>query len=74
MLSYQHGYHAGNFADVHKHAIYALVLAYFATKVAHSLSSGRAIAVVLIPFIFFFVLAICFAVVVAAALIPIMSN
>ena len=26
MLSYQHGYHAGNFADVHKHAIYALVL------------------------------------------------
>lgn len=26
MLSYQHGYHAGNFADVHKHSILCLVL------------------------------------------------
>lgn len=32
MLSYQHGYHAGNFADVHKHAIYALVLDYLLAK------------------------------------------
>ncbi len=26
MLSYQHGFHAGNFADVHKHAIQVLLL------------------------------------------------
>ena len=26
MLSYQHGFHAGNFADVHKHTILALML------------------------------------------------
>jgi 23S rRNA (adenine2030-N6)-methyltransferase len=26
MLSYQHGYHAGNFADVHKHSLLSLVL------------------------------------------------
>ncbi|WP_372742836.1 23S rRNA (adenine(2030)-N(6))-methyltransferase RlmJ [Neptunomonas sp.] len=26
MLSYQHGFHAGNFADVHKHMILALIL------------------------------------------------
>lgn len=32
MLSYQHGYHAGNFADVHKHAIYALTLEYLLAK------------------------------------------
>ena len=28
MLSYQHAFHAGNLADVHKHAILADVLAY----------------------------------------------
>lgn len=32
MLSYQHAYHAGNRADVHKHAILALVLAYMGRK------------------------------------------
>lgn len=32
MLSYQHAYHAGNLADVHKHAVLALVLAYMARK------------------------------------------
>ncbi|TVS02193.1 MAG: 23S rRNA (adenine(2030)-N(6))-methyltransferase RlmJ [Rhodobacteraceae bacterium] len=32
MLSYQHGYHAGNLADVHKHALLAWVLDYMATK------------------------------------------
>ena len=26
MLSYQHGFHAGNFADVHKHMILALIM------------------------------------------------
>ncbi len=32
MLSYQHGYHAGNLADVHKHALLAWVLDYMAAK------------------------------------------
>ena len=32
MLSYQHGYHAGNLADVHKHAVLAWVLAGMAEK------------------------------------------
>ncbi|MDV7341418.1 23S rRNA (adenine(2030)-N(6))-methyltransferase RlmJ [Terasakiella sp. A23] len=30
MLSYQHGYHAGNFADVHKHTALGLVIKHFA--------------------------------------------
>lgn len=32
MLSYQHAYHAGNLADVHKHAILATALDYLARK------------------------------------------
>lgn len=32
MLSYQHGFHAGNFADVHKHLILGLVLEYLVRK------------------------------------------
>ena len=32
MLSYQHGYHAGNLADVHKHASLAWMLAYLVAK------------------------------------------
>ncbi|MEY1661972.1 23S rRNA (adenine(2030)-N(6))-methyltransferase RlmJ [Isoalcanivorax beigongshangi] len=32
MLSYQHGYHAGNAADLHKHAILTLVLQYLRRK------------------------------------------
>lgn len=32
MLSYQHGYHAGNLADVHKHALLAFVLDYLTQK------------------------------------------
>ncbi len=32
MLSYQHSYHAGNLADVHKHATLAWVLAYMTAK------------------------------------------
>jgi len=32
MLSYQHGYHAGNLADVHKHALLAFVLDYLTGK------------------------------------------
>ena len=32
MLSYQHAYHAGNLADVHKHALLAWALAYLTAK------------------------------------------
>ena len=32
MLSYQHGYHAGNLADVHKHAMLASILARMTAK------------------------------------------
>ena len=32
MLSYQHGYHAGNLADVHKHSLLAWMLAYLTRK------------------------------------------
>lgn len=32
MLSYQHGYHAGNLADVHKHAVLATTLNYLTQK------------------------------------------
>lgn len=32
MLSYQHAYHAGNLADVHKHSLLAWVLAYMTKK------------------------------------------
>ncbi|SIQ24776.1 23S rRNA (adenine2030-N6)-methyltransferase [Paracoccus thiocyanatus] len=32
MLSYQHAYHAGNLADLHKHALLAWMLAYLAAK------------------------------------------
>lgn len=32
MLSYQHAYHAGNAADVHKHALLAAALSYLARK------------------------------------------
>lgn len=32
MLSYQHGYHAGNLADVHKHSLLAWMLSYMTRK------------------------------------------
>jgi len=32
MLSYQHGFHAGNLADVHKHALLAAMLSYMTAK------------------------------------------
>jgi hypothetical protein len=40
--------------------IYGLVLAYYATKVGHNLTSGKAIAVVIIPIIIVLVLFGCF--------------
>lgn len=32
MLSYQHLYHAGNLADLHKHALLARMLSYLTAK------------------------------------------
>ena len=32
MLSYQHAYHAGNLADLHKHALLAVSLDYLTRK------------------------------------------
>jgi len=32
MLSYQHGYHAGNLADIHKHALLAWIISYMTRK------------------------------------------
>lgn len=32
MFSYQHGYHAGNFADVHKHVIFLKIIEYLKLK------------------------------------------
>ena len=40
--------------------LYTLVLSYFAVKVEHQLSSGRAIMVILIPALVLIVLAMCF--------------
>ena len=33
MLSYQHAYHAGNLADLHKHALLACALDYLTRKI-----------------------------------------
>jgi 23S rRNA (adenine2030-N6)-methyltransferase len=33
-LNYQHAFHAGNFADVHKHAVLARILSYLTAKPA----------------------------------------
>lgn len=47
-------------------SIYSLVLEYFAIKVSYKLTSGRAIAVIAIPLIAAFLLAICVAIAIAA--------
>ncbi len=54
-------------------AIYQLVLSYFAIKVSHGLTSGKAVAVVLIPVLIFF-LCICLAAVSFAGLMGAAIN
>lgn len=49
-------------------SIYSLILNYFAIKVAYSLTSGRAIVVILIPLIIVFGIALCIGFVAAAAI------
>lgn len=55
-------------------AIYSLVLTYFATKVGLNLSSGRAIAVILIPVILVFLLILCFVFVLAGLLFSVQNQ
>ncbi|MCE7986957.1 MAG: YIP1 family protein [Caldilinea sp. CFX5] len=55
-------------------AIYSLVLTYFATKVGLNLSSGKAIAVILIPVILFFLLIFCFAFAIAGLFMSIQNQ
>lgn len=47
-------------------SIYGLVLTYFAVKANYGLTDGKAIAVVLIPFLVLLFLAVCFAVMIGA--------
>lgn len=55
-------------------SIYALVLAFFATKVEHKLSQGRSIIVVLSPLVIGAILACCAVTVFASAMAAIFSS
>ncbi len=55
-------------------SIYSLILNYFAIKVAYSLTSGRAIVVILIPLIIVFGIALCIGFVAAAAIAGMGGN
>lgn len=55
-------------------SIYAIVLTYFATKVEHNLSSGRALTAVLIPALLIILLIFCAIAFVASVFIGIQSN
>lgn len=55
-------------------SIYGIILAYFATKVEHNLSSGRALTVVLIPLILLILLIFCAAAFAVSMLIAMQSN
>lgn len=54
--------------------VYQLVLTYFATKVEHNLTSGRALVVVLFPVILVLVLVLCLVVFAGAALISVNNQ
>jgi hypothetical protein len=54
--------------------IYSLVLLYYATKVAHSLPSGRAIAVVVIPIVLLLAFFACIIVAVIAFIFPLTAS
>lgn len=55
-------------------SIYGFILAYFATKVEHNLSSGRALTAVLIPFFLILLLIFCAATFAASMLITMQGN
>lgn len=54
-------------------SIYGIILTYFATKVEHGMSQGKAIATVLIPLVLLIVLTVCAVTVFAGALAAILS-
>jgi hypothetical protein len=54
-------------------AIYSLVLTFYATKVEHNLTSGRAIAVIVIPIVIVIALVVCFGAAILA-MIASLSN
>lgn len=55
-------------------SIYGIVLTYFATKVEHNLSSGRALTAVLIPAVLIILLIFCALAFVASMFIAVQSN
>ena len=55
-------------------AIYSLVLTYFATKVGLNISSGKAIAVILIPVLLIFALIFCFVFALAGLLFSVQNQ
>lgn len=54
-------------------SIYGIVLTYFATRVEHGLTQGKAIATVLIPLVLLIVLALCLTTVLAGLLAALMG-
>jgi hypothetical protein len=55
-------------------SIYSIVLTYFAIKVEHSLSGGKAIATLLLPLILVLVIAFCGAAAIAGLLVSMQGN
>lgn len=55
-------------------SLYQIVLAYFAAKVEHELSSGRAVIVALTPLILFMLLFICFLIFGIALVVPVLRD
>jgi len=55
-------------------SLYGFILAYFATKVEHNLSSGRALIAVLIPLILIVLLIFCVTAFAASMLITLLNN
>jgi hypothetical protein len=55
-------------------SIYSYVLSYYAIKANYGLSSGKAIAIVLIPIVVIFLLLTCFAVVIIGGIAALSGN
>ncbi|MBW7881843.1 MAG: YIP1 family protein [Caldilineaceae bacterium] len=55
-------------------SIYQLVLAYFATKVEHQLTSGKAILVILIPILVVVLLLLCFMAAIFSLIVQVSNN
>ena len=55
-------------------SIYQIVLGYYAAKVEHELSSGRALIVALTPFVLFMLLFACLIIFLLAILVPVLQQ